>query len=228
MSCRVQVYDCYVKDKSGCMSFDACAWARKDGMHVSFALWEWIDYMYTVDDFTFCDMLLCPEAKTIYVTELVFYDHGDSYDQQYTYKNEVIKRECQPGYEDYYHNPEEKQKDIMDNLTEMILEIYPEYTSVRWFTQEDFDQTRYSVANALAKSVTCFSNHIPKDPISHIGKFMRPAWFDYELSTSKYIEDINPILDDLTKKIGFMENIMGSDVWERRGELFQRCKVVVT
>jgi hypothetical protein len=218
----IKVYDCMIKRKTSSFETDLFAYAcKKDKDQVHCAIWETLDYIESYDGFTYCDVLLCPEANTLLITSFVHLEFGEFYDQECVYDlncrdGKAAFRESLPQWSEQTDHTEQIVKNIAAHLGNM----YPEYTTVQLFTPEIFQKTKQTVVDDLLKKLGYVSKLASENISANIAKFMKPSWFDYTWAES------NSFSADYYECVDQMHDIIGNDLWEKESSSFARCKVL--
>jgi hypothetical protein len=109
-------------------------------------------------EFVFCTLLFCPELKTIYITNIYGYNFH-SFETEHEYWDAVTLDTYVFGY---------------------LLTWYPEYTHVKHFTKEDFEDQVNNYRAGLVNQGVVLSSKLPYNVVDSILQTNKPPWMDYE------------------------------------------------
>jgi hypothetical protein len=123
-------------------------------------------YYYHEDgsEFAFCTLLFCPELKTIYITNAYGYNFH-SFETEFEYWDAENLESC-----------------CGRDMFKFILTWYPEYTSVKHFTKEDFEDQVNNYRRGLVNQGVALSSKLPYNIVDSILQTNKPTWMDYEFT----------------------------------------------
>jgi hypothetical protein len=129
---------------------------------INFGVMKLHHYHEDGSEFVFCTLLFCPELKTIYIPHIYGYNFH-SFEAEIEYWDaETLESRC--------------GMDVMKYL----LTWYPEYTNVKHFTKEDFEDQVNNYRGGLVNQGVALSSKLPYNVVDSILQTNKPSWMDYE------------------------------------------------
>lgn len=129
---------------------------------VNFGVMKLHHYHEDGSEFVFCTLLFCPELKTIYIPHIYGYNF-------HSFESEIEYWDAE--------TLESRGVDVMGYL----LTWYPEYTNVKHFAKEDFQDQVNNYREGLINQGVALSSKLPYNVVDSILQTNKPAWMDYEI-----------------------------------------------
>jgi hypothetical protein len=123
------------------------------------------------DEFVYAKLLFCSDIQTIYITHIYGYNF-------HSFEEPVEFWELDGLYDL-----------VEDEMVTALLKMYPKFSNVKYFDEEDFTHEVYDIQRALIDQACVLSNSLPYNVVDQIIIKNLPSWTQYQHDPTFNLKD---------------------------------------